>query len=173
MSIEPECSRAGIARSLDEARAPLQQREEAQTLRERSQSIFEQRESLTREAMRPLDSAEQAYGEDFAAGSAANKEAIVKVREMAATLRSRMEKNKSAYEDTLIVDTRLVSQEVGVQVTLDLDNSRLDLAALLRRLPGAELTPIAEDRLQVAWSSAGIGINQIVGSRPASRDIAA
>ena len=53
----------------------------------------------------------------------------------------------------MIVDTRLVSQDIGVQVTLDLDDSRLDLAAFLRRLPGAELTPIAEDRLQVAWSS--------------------
>ena len=93
----------------------MRQREESQTLRERSQSIFEQSESLTREAIRSLDSAEQAYGEEFAAGSAANKEAIVKVREMAAALRSRMEKNKSAYMDTLAqaTDTKeLATQEL-------------------------------------------------------------
>ena len=60
---------------------------------------------------------------------------------------------EEAADAGVIVDTRLVSQDIGVQVTLDLDDSRLDLAAFLRRLPGAELTPIAEDRLQVAWSS--------------------
>ena len=53
----------------------------------------------------------------------------------------------------VIVDTRLVSQDNGVQVTLDLDKTTLDVAAFLRRLTGAELAPIAEDRLKAAWTS--------------------
>ena len=73
----------------------------------------------------------------------------------------------------VIVDTRLVSQDDGVQVTLDLDNGNLDVAAFLRRLPGAEITPQAKDRRKVAWPATGIGINQIAGSRPASRIAAA
>ena len=54
----------------------------------------------------------------------------------------------------VIVDTRLVSQEEGVQVTLDLEKSDLDVVVLLRRLPGAEMVPIAKDRLNVAWTAA-------------------
>ena len=53
----------------------------------------------------------------------------------------------------VIVDTRLVSQDEGVQVTLDLDETTLDVPAFLRRLRGAELAPIAEDRLKVAWTA--------------------
>lgn len=73
----------------------------------------------------------------------------------------------------VIVDTRLVSQDAGVQVTLDLDNSTLDVAAFRRRLSGAEITPLADDRLKVAWPAAGIGINQTVASRPAYRGVPA
>ena len=47
-----------------------------------------------------------------------------------------------------------MSQEEGVQVTLDLDGTTLDVAAFLRRLRGAEMAPIAEDRLKVAWTAA-------------------
>ena len=54
----------------------------------------------------------------------------------------------------VIVATRLVSQDVGVQVTLDLDRTTLDVAAFLHRRPGAEITPMAEDWLKVAWPAA-------------------
>ncbi len=50
-----------------------------------------------------------------------------------------------------IVDTRLVSQEEGVQMTLDLRESQLDISAVRARLPGAELAPMGEDRLRVSW----------------------
>ena len=39
-------------------------------------------------------------------------------------------------------------------MTLDLDKTTLDVAAYLRRFQGSEITPIAQDRLQVAWSAA-------------------
>ena len=54
-----------------------------------------------------------------------------------------------------IVDTRLVSQEEGVQMTLDLRASQLDISAVRARLPGSEFAPIAEDRLRVTWSVPG------------------
>ena len=50
-----------------------------------------------------------------------------------------------------IMDTRLVSQEEGVQMTLDLRASQLDISAVRARLPGSEFAPIAEDRLRVTW----------------------
>jgi hypothetical protein len=50
-----------------------------------------------------------------------------------------------------IVDTRLVSQEEGVQMTLDLRASQLDIPAVRARLPGAEFSPLGEDRLRVSW----------------------
>ncbi|PKB71668.1 MAG: hypothetical protein BZY87_04140 [SAR202 cluster bacterium Io17-Chloro-G6] len=54
----------------------------------------------------------------------------------------------------VIIDTRLVSRDEGVQVTLDLDGTTLDVAAFLRRLRGAELAAITDDRLKVAWTAA-------------------
>ena len=54
----------------------------------------------------------------------------------------------------VIVDTRLVSQEEGVQLTLDLADAPLDIEAFLQRLPGAELSPLAEDRIKVVWTPA-------------------
>jgi len=61
---------------------------------------------------------------------------------------------EEAANTGVIVDTRLVSRDAGVQVTLDLDESRLNIAAFLQRLPGAELEPISQDRLKVAWRTA-------------------
>ena len=61
---------------------------------------------------------------------------------------------EEAANTGVIVDTRLVSRDEGVQVTLDLDESRLDVAAFLQRLPGAELIPMSQDRLKVAWPAA-------------------
>ena len=54
----------------------------------------------------------------------------------------------------VIFNTRLVSQDDGVQVTPDLDKTTLDVAAFLRRFQGSEITSIAQDRLQVAWFAA-------------------
>ncbi len=59
---------------------------------------------------------------------------------------------EEASDSGVIVDTRLVSREEGVQMTLDVDGAPLDVAALLQRLPGAELAPIAEDRIRVVWT---------------------
>ena len=39
-------------------------------------------------------------------------------------------------------------------MTLDLDGTTLDVAAFLRRLRGAELAAITDDRLKVAWTAA-------------------
>ena len=50
-----------------------------------------------------------------------------------------------------IVDTRLVSKEEGVQMTLDLRAARLDISAVQARLPGVVFSPIAADRLRVTW----------------------
>ena len=50
-----------------------------------------------------------------------------------------------------IIDIRLVSQEEGVQMTLDLRASRLDISVVRARLPGSEFAPIAVDRLRVTW----------------------
>ena len=61
----------------------------------------------------------------------------------AALTREGMESVWDAVEEAagsgVIIDTRLVSQDDGVQVTLDLDKTTLDVAAFLRRLPGAEI----------------------------------
>ena len=51
-----------------------------------------------------------------------------------------------------IVDTRLLSQAEGVQVTLHLHETTLDVSMFLSRLRGAEATAIADDRLRVSWS---------------------
>ena len=58
---------------------------------------------------------------------------------------------EEAADTGVIVDTRLLSVKEGVQVTLDLEQTVLDVDAFLRRLPGAELSLITEDKLKVAW----------------------
>ena len=50
-----------------------------------------------------------------------------------------------------IVDSRLVSREEGVQFTLELGNNVLELEALKKKMPGAELTALMKDRLKVDW----------------------
>ena len=42
-----------------------------------------------------------------------------------------------------IIDIRLVSQEEGVQMTLDLRASQLDISVVRARLPGSEFAAIA------------------------------
>ena len=93
----------------------------------------------------------------------------------AALTREGMESVWDAVEEAagsgVIIDTRLVSQDDGVQVTLDLDNTTLDVAAFLRRLPGAEIKVIAEDRLKVAWPANGVGVNRTGASHSGSRSV--
>ena len=50
-----------------------------------------------------------------------------------------------------IIDSRLVSREEGVQFTLELKTKVLDLEALKKKMPGATLTALQEDRLKVDW----------------------
>ncbi len=50
-----------------------------------------------------------------------------------------------------IVDSRLVSQEEGVQFTLELGTKTLTLEALKKKMPGADMTALKEDRLKVNW----------------------
>ena len=50
-----------------------------------------------------------------------------------------------------IVDNRLVSGEAGVQFTLELGKKALSVKDLLKRMPGAGLTALEDDRLRVDW----------------------
>ena len=50
-----------------------------------------------------------------------------------------------------IVDSRLVSREEGVQFTLELGTKVLTLDSLNKKMPGAEMTALQEDRLKVDW----------------------
>ena len=61
---------------------------------------------------------------------------------------------EEAAETGVIVDTLLVSRDEGVQMTLDIHDTSKDVTAFLQRLPGAELIPIASDRLRVALPAA-------------------
>ena len=54
-----------------------------------------------------------------------------------------------------IVDSRLVSREDGVQFTLELGTKVLELEALKKKMPGAVLTALNEDRLKVDWPIRG------------------
>ena len=47
---------------------------------------------------------------------------------------------------------RLVSQDAGVQFTMELGAGEMRLDDLRRRIPNAELVPLAADRLRVNWS---------------------
>ena len=51
-----------------------------------------------------------------------------------------------------IADMRLVSQDAGVQFTMELGAREMRLDDLRRRIPNAELVPLAADRLRVNWS---------------------
>ena len=50
-----------------------------------------------------------------------------------------------------IVDSRLVSREEGVQFTLELGTKTLTMEALKKKMPGANMTALREDRLKVDW----------------------
>lgn len=50
-----------------------------------------------------------------------------------------------------IVDSRLVSREEGVQFTLELGSKTLTLGAIKKKMPGAEMTALKEDRLKINW----------------------
>ena len=50
-----------------------------------------------------------------------------------------------------IVDNRLVSREAGIQFTLDLGKKVLSVEGLQKRMPGAGLRALEEDRLKVDW----------------------
>ena len=50
-----------------------------------------------------------------------------------------------------IVDSRLVSREEGVQFTLELGSKTLTLGAIKKKMPGAEMTALKEDRLKIDW----------------------
>ncbi len=100
-TMESGDSRDSINISLIRVQASLEQHQEAQMLRERSRSVFAQSESISEEAIRSAEAAGKAYGEGFAADSTANMDALAKVRDMAKTLESRLESNRSAYRDAL------------------------------------------------------------------------
>ena len=51
-----------------------------------------------------------------------------------------------------IADMRLVSQDAGVQFTMELGAGEMRLDDLRRRIPNAELVPLAADKLRVIWS---------------------
>lgn len=50
-----------------------------------------------------------------------------------------------------IVDSRLVSREEGVQFTLELGTKTLTMEALKKKMPGANMTALKEDRLKFDW----------------------
>ena len=50
-----------------------------------------------------------------------------------------------------IVDNRLVSDEAGIQFTLELGNKVLSMDRLRSRMAGAAFVALAEDRLKVNW----------------------
>ena len=50
-----------------------------------------------------------------------------------------------------IADTRLISQEAGIQFTLDLGSHEIEVEELRMRLPGARISALEEDRLWVDW----------------------
>ena len=50
-----------------------------------------------------------------------------------------------------IADTRLISQETGIQFTLELGSHEIDVEELRMRLPGAQIAALEEDRLWVDW----------------------
>ena len=50
-----------------------------------------------------------------------------------------------------IVDNRLVSQEAGIQFTLELRNKALSIQQLQNRMPGAGLMALGPDRVKVDW----------------------
>ena len=54
-----------------------------------------------------------------------------------------------------IVDNRLVSRGAGIQFTLDLGNKVLVVEDLRKRMPGARLEALEEDRLKVDWPRGG------------------
>jgi hypothetical protein len=51
-----------------------------------------------------------------------------------------------------ISDMRLVSQDAGVQFTMELWSKMLGMDELRRRIPDAELVPLAADRLRINWT---------------------
>ncbi|MEE8465835.1 MAG: hypothetical protein V3S68_05105 [Dehalococcoidia bacterium] len=124
--IEPEDSGANIGVSLGvslkEAQESLQHRQEAQTLREISQSVFAQSRSILEEAIRSAEAAGEAYGDGFSADSADNAEAVVMAGGMAEALRTRLRESQAAYQNVL--DQALRTNEIATQ----------DLAAALASL---------------------------------------
>ena len=54
-----------------------------------------------------------------------------------------------------IADTRLISRDAGIQFTLELGKKVLDVEALLKGFPDAQLVALGEDRLRVDWPSQG------------------
>ena len=50
-----------------------------------------------------------------------------------------------------IADMRLISQDSGVQFTLELGAKVLGLNEMRRQAPKAEFVPLADDRLMVNW----------------------
>ena len=54
-----------------------------------------------------------------------------------------------------IIDNRLVSREAGIQFTLELGSKTLTVENLLKRMPGAQLAVVDDDRLRVDWPRQG------------------
>ena len=110
---EPELSGVNIDIRLKKAQESLRHCQEAQTLRNLSQSVFAQSESILEEAIRSVEAAVEAYGDGFAADSPANVETALKAQGMAETLRTRLKENQAAYQDVL--NQALGTNEIATQ----------------------------------------------------------
>ena len=128
-----EKSVADIDASLKKAQESLQHRQKAQRLRERSQAVFAQSESIMEEAIRSVEAAGKAFAGDSDADSTVDTEAAVKAQGMAETLRSRLKKNRSAYQDVL--RQALGPKELATQdLAAALDSLNLELINVEREL---------------------------------------
>lgn len=59
---------------------------------------------------------------------------------------------EEAAGDGVIAEMRLVSQEAGVQFTLELGAKVLEVEELRKRMPGSQMAALEPDRLQINWS---------------------
>ena len=55
----------------------------------------------------------------------------------------------------IIVETRLVSREEGIQFTLELGTRELEVDSLRNRMHGADIVALGSDRLRIDWPRQG------------------
>ena len=139
-----------IDASLKKAQESLQHRQKAQRLRERSQAVFAQSESIMEEAIRSVEAAGKAFAGDSDADSTVDTEAAVKAQGMAETLRSRLKKNRSAYQDVL--RQALGPKELATQdLAAALDSLNLELINVEQELEESAIaSPMADSAKESA-----------------------